>query len=113
MRVGSTPVQEALGRLEEIGSRAAISARLERVFLLIRAHLIAYQGHFEAARGFSARATALADEYGLDSAHAHFVVGHVEVLAGDPAAAERELRTVCEHYEAASSTRPSASAVRR
>jgi class 3 adenylate cyclase/tetratricopeptide (TPR) repeat protein len=99
MRVGPTPVGEALHRLEELGSRAAINARLEEVILTGRAHLVATQGHFDDARAFSAQAIAFAEEHGLDGSHARFVAGHVELLAGDFAAAEQRLRSVCEHYE--------------
>ena len=99
MRVGPTPVQEALRRLEDLGSRAAINGRLEMAFLLARAHLTATQGHFDAARGLASQARALGEEHGLDITHAHFVAGHVELFAGDAVRAERELRMVCEHYE--------------
>jgi class 3 adenylate cyclase/tetratricopeptide (TPR) repeat protein len=99
MRVGPTPVGAALQWLDELGSSAAISARIELVVLALRAHLFAYQGQFDTARGFAARARALTEEHGLDSSHARFVAGRVELLAGDAAAAERELRSVCQHYE--------------
>jgi tetratricopeptide (TPR) repeat protein len=99
MRVGPTPVEEALRRLEEIGSRVAVNGRLQAEILIARAHLVATQGQLDAARGFASQARALAEEHGLDDSHARFVVGDVERLAGDAAAAERELRAVCEHYE--------------
>ncbi|HEU5010385.1 MAG TPA: AAA family ATPase [Gaiellaceae bacterium] len=99
MRVGPTPVDEALRRLEEIGSSAAISARLEMVMLVLRAHLVAAQGHFDASRGFTSQALALAEEHGLEGSHPRFVAGHVELLAGNAAAAEPKLRWVCEHDE--------------
>jgi tetratricopeptide (TPR) repeat protein len=99
MRVGPTSVQEALRWLEELGLRAAINGRLEMAFLLARAHLTATQGHFDTARGLASQARALGEEYGLDISHARFVAGHIELLAGDTAVAERELRMVCEHYE--------------
>jgi class 3 adenylate cyclase/tetratricopeptide (TPR) repeat protein len=99
MRVGPTPVEEGLRRLEEIGSRAAINGRLQVAVLGARAHLFAAQGHFDAGRGFASQARTLAQEHGLNDAHARFVAGYVELLAGDAAAAERELRSVCEHYE--------------
>ncbi len=94
MRVGPTPVQEALRRLEEFGSSAAINGKLEMAFLLARAQLIATQGQFDAARGLASRARALAEDHGLDISNARLVAGHVELLAGDAAVAERELRTV-------------------
>jgi tetratricopeptide (TPR) repeat protein len=99
MRVGPTPVEEALRRLGDFGSRAALNVRLEVVFQIMRAHLVAVQGDFDAARSFASQARALAQEHGLDGSHARFVAGDVERLAGDASAAERELRAVCEHYE--------------
>jgi class 3 adenylate cyclase/tetratricopeptide (TPR) repeat protein len=99
MRVGPTPVEEALQRLEELGSRAAMNVKLEEGILVSRAHLVAEQGHFDAARGLASQARALAEEHGLDSSHARYVFGQVELLAGDTAAAERELRSLCEHQE--------------
>lgn len=92
-------MEDALRRLEELGSRTALTVRLEVVFRTMRAHLLAVQGDFDAARVFASQAVALAEEHGLDGTHARFVVGNVERLAGDPAAAERELRAACEHYE--------------
>jgi class 3 adenylate cyclase/tetratricopeptide (TPR) repeat protein len=99
MRVGPTPVGDALRRLDEFGSGAAINRRLEVAFLIARAHLVAMQGHFEAARDFASQARALAEESGLDSSHARTAAGDVELLAGNAAAAERELHAVCEHLE--------------
>jgi tetratricopeptide (TPR) repeat protein len=98
MRVGPTPVGEALARLEELDSRAAINGRVEEAILIARAHLVATQGRFDAARGFASQATAVAAEHGLDDSHAGLVTGHIELLAGEPVTAERELRGVCEHY---------------
>ncbi len=102
MHRGPMPVDEALGRLEEIGSRAEIHRRLEVAVLLTRARLEAMQGRYDAARDGASRAKALADEYGfhglLDS-HARPTAGEVELLAGDPIAAEHELRAACEGTE--------------
>ncbi len=99
MRVGPTPVQEALRRMEELSSRAAINGRLEMVLLLARAQLVAALGRFDAARGLVSQARPLAEEHGLDSFQIRWTAGHVELLAGDAVAAERELRMTCEHYE--------------
>jgi class 3 adenylate cyclase/tetratricopeptide (TPR) repeat protein len=99
MRVGPTPAEDALGRLDEIEPLARGNPRLEEAVLSARAHLVAIQGDFEAARGLALQAVALAEEHGLESAHARLVKGQVEFLAGDSEAAERELRIVCEHYE--------------
>jgi predicted ATPase/class 3 adenylate cyclase len=99
MRVGPTPVEEALRRLEEIGSGAALNARIEQAILVARALLVATLGDFDTARGFVSRAQALVEEHGLDGSHQRFSAGRIELLAGDAAAAEHELRTVCAHYE--------------
>jgi class 3 adenylate cyclase/uncharacterized protein (DUF433 family) len=99
MRVGPTPVQEALRRMEELSSRAAINGRLGAAFLLSRARLVAALGRFDAARGLISQARALTEEHGLDPVHILWTAGHVELLAGDAVAAERELRIACEHYE--------------
>jgi class 3 adenylate cyclase/tetratricopeptide (TPR) repeat protein len=99
MRVGPTPVEEALRRLEELGERATISGKLEMELLSARAHFMATQGDFEAARGLASQARALGEELGLDVTHSGFVAGHVELFAGNAAGAEPEFRMVCEHYE--------------
>ena len=99
MRVGPTPVAEALQRLDELGSRAAINGRLEMAFVLARAHFVAVQGRFDEARSLVSQAMALAEEHGLDGVHAVFAAGYVELLAGDIAAAEQRLRIVCTRYE--------------
>jgi class 3 adenylate cyclase/tetratricopeptide (TPR) repeat protein len=99
MRVGPTPVDEALRRVEELSSGAAANTRLEEAFLLARAHFVAVQGDFDAARNFASQAQALAREHGLNDDHARTALGDIERLAGDGPAAERELRPLCEHYD--------------
>jgi class 3 adenylate cyclase/tetratricopeptide (TPR) repeat protein len=99
MRVGPTPADEALRRLDKIGSGAAVSARLELAVLGARAHLVAIQGDFDAARDLAERGRALAEEHGLEDSHAMFTTAFVEHLAGDAATAEGALRAVCEGYE--------------
>ena len=101
MRVGPTPVKEALRRLDELSSRAVINGRLAMGFLVARAHLTVTEGQFDAARRLTRQARALAEEQGLEVLHARFVAGHIELLAGNAALAERELRGVCEYYEQA------------
>jgi tetratricopeptide (TPR) repeat protein len=99
MRVGPTPAEEALRRLNEVEPLARVNARLEEAVLSARAHFVATLGDFEVARGLATRAIALAEEHGFEAGHARFVKGQVEFLAGNAEAAERELRIVCEHYE--------------
>jgi class 3 adenylate cyclase/tetratricopeptide (TPR) repeat protein len=99
MRVGPTPVQDALRRMDELSSRAAINGMLEMAFLVARARLVAALGRFDAARELASQARALGEEHGLEPFYVLWTAGHVELLAGDAVAAERELRMACEHYE--------------
>ena len=99
MRVGPTPVDEALRRVDELSSGAAANTRLEEAFLLARAHFVAVQGDFDAARNFASQAQALAREHGLNDDQGRTALGDIERLAGDGPAAERELRPLCEHYD--------------
>jgi class 3 adenylate cyclase/predicted ATPase len=99
---GSTPVEQALARVAEIRSRVGTNRRLERATLANRATLEAMLGRFDAARDLIGRARALAEELGLEAtlaAQAANGAGEIELLAGDPAAAERELRPACEALE--------------
>jgi class 3 adenylate cyclase/tetratricopeptide (TPR) repeat protein len=99
---GPTPVGEALERVEELRSRAGASRTLEVTVLRTRAELEAMQGRFDAARDLIAQAKALAEELGLEfmlSGRLALQAGTVELLAGDAAAAERELRPGCEALE--------------
>jgi class 3 adenylate cyclase/tetratricopeptide (TPR) repeat protein len=99
---GPTTVDEALERVEEIRGRAETNRRLQVTLLRTRAQLEAMQGRFDASRDLLARAKALAEELGLEVILASGVAhqaGYVELLAGDPAAAERALRPACEALE--------------
>jgi class 3 adenylate cyclase len=99
---GPTPVDQALERVEELRPRAQGNLRLEVDLLRARAQLEAMQGRFDPARELVAQAKALAEEVGLKLTLASGVAdqaGYVELLAGDAAAAERELRPACEALE--------------
>jgi class 3 adenylate cyclase/tetratricopeptide (TPR) repeat protein len=99
---GPTPVDVALERVEEIRSRGEANPTLEVTMLRTRAQLEAMQGRFDAARDLLAQAKALAEELGLEvtlAAGVALQAGYVELLAGDAAAAERELRPACEALE--------------
>jgi tetratricopeptide (TPR) repeat protein len=98
-RVGPTPAEEALRQIEELRSRAVVNARLDEAMLVARALLMAARGDFGSARVCASEARALAEEHGLDGTRAQFAQGCVELIAGDAAAAERDLRPVCEHFE--------------
>jgi tetratricopeptide (TPR) repeat protein len=99
--MGPTPVNEALGRVEEIRSRREANRRIEVALLRTRGQLEAMQGRFDVARDLIAQAKALAEELGLEfnitggAAQA----GIIELLAGDASGAERELRPACEALE--------------
>jgi len=99
--MGPTPVDEALERVEELRSRAQANRGLEVHVLRTEAHLEAMRGRFGAARDLIAQAKALAEELGLEVTLARIALqaGPVEVLAGDAAAAERELRPAFEALE--------------
>jgi tetratricopeptide (TPR) repeat protein len=99
---GPTPVVEALARLQEMGPRAEGNGRLEVSLLENRARLEAMRGRFNASRDILSRASALAMDHGLDVLQASRVAtsaAFVSLLAGDAAAAERELRPACETLE--------------
>lgn len=99
---GPTPVEIALVRVEDIQRRTEGARRLEIIVLRTRAHLEAMRGHFDTARELISRAKTMAKELGFEGLLAGGVLrsaGEIELLAGDPAAAERELRTACEMLE--------------
>ncbi|MBI2238955.1 MAG: hypothetical protein HYU54_10605 [Actinobacteria bacterium] len=101
--VDETPVLEALDRCEEFlqiagGDRVAEAS----VLILGKARLLAMGGRFTEARRDIARARAIFEELGLKLWLADAVAvgtAQVEFLAGDPEAAERELRRSCEALE--------------
>ena len=102
LRRGPTPADEALERLEEIGSRNEQSRALEAACLVSRAGLEAMLGRFDVARGLLEKATASAQELGrevLIDAHIRLTAADVELLAGEPEAAEDLLRLSCGRLE--------------
>jgi class 3 adenylate cyclase/tetratricopeptide (TPR) repeat protein len=99
---GPMPVDEALGRVEEIRSYVEANRSFEATLLRTRAQLEAMQGRFDTARDLIAQARALTRELGLELNLVSRIArpaAYVELLAGDAAAAERELRTACEELE--------------
>jgi class 3 adenylate cyclase/tetratricopeptide (TPR) repeat protein len=102
MHRGPMAVDEALARIEEFGSRAETNRRLEVVLLENRAQLEAMRARFDVARDQVARAKAVAEEHGLQvllDSHLRPAAGMVELLAGDPVAAEAVLRPASEGME--------------
>ena len=98
MRIGPTPTEEAISRVEEIGVRAEGNPRLQIALLLVRARFEAMRDCPDDARARISEANALADEHGLHS-QLDSSAGEVELIAGDPAAAESELRASCARLE--------------
>jgi class 3 adenylate cyclase/tetratricopeptide (TPR) repeat protein len=91
---GPTPAVEAIERCREIEQRSGGDRRTEGLVLCTRSQLEAMQGDFATARQLYARGRAALGEIGggLLAASTALDSSGVEMLAGDPAAAERELR---------------------
>ncbi|MEP6641663.1 MAG: adenylate/guanylate cyclase domain-containing protein, partial [Gaiellales bacterium] len=91
---GPTPAAEAIERCREIAQRSGGDRRTEGLVLCTRSQLEAMRGDFATARQLYAQARATLGEIGggLLAASTALDSSGVEMLAGDPAAAERELR---------------------
>jgi hypothetical protein len=94
MFFGPTPVHEALRRSEELRRELASNALAELALLRSIAGCYGQLGRFDEARRLTARVRELLLDRGFRMAAARvaFVRGPVELIAGDPVAAERELR---------------------
>jgi class 3 adenylate cyclase/tetratricopeptide (TPR) repeat protein len=104
LSMGPIPVAEALPQIDQIQSRARGNARLEMSVLYERARLETLQGRGDVARRGLVAAAALAADHGFEALGAGRVatcLGFVELVMGDPAAAERVVRPACESLEAA------------
>jgi class 3 adenylate cyclase/tetratricopeptide (TPR) repeat protein len=93
-RLGPLPVAEALLRCEHLLARAEGDRRAQAIILRANAYLRAMQGDFDTARLICAqsRATLLELGWNFDAALGSIESGPIEMLAGDPVAAETELR---------------------
>jgi class 3 adenylate cyclase/tetratricopeptide (TPR) repeat protein len=91
---GPTPVPMAIDRCEKLLAHGLANRQAEALVLAVLAHLRAMQGDFEEARELYTRARALFEELGLAVLAAWTSVrsSGVEMLAGDPARAEEDLR---------------------
>jgi class 3 adenylate cyclase/tetratricopeptide (TPR) repeat protein len=91
---GPMPVEQAISRCEQILEQAPGDLRARGIVQCSLAHLQAMQGHFEEARSLYTEARRTFQELGgtILAASTSLDSGRVELLAGDPAAAERELR---------------------
>jgi len=99
---GPMPVHAALARCAEFRLRSEPNARFKVTLLTTTAQLSAMDGQFNTARNMLAEAAAAAREHGLQvllDTSTRPAVGYVELLAGDPSAAERELRSACESLD--------------
>jgi class 3 adenylate cyclase/tetratricopeptide (TPR) repeat protein len=92
---GSTPVPEAIQRAGAILDRAAEAPIVQSTCLVCLAGLHAMSGRFENARDLLARGSAISKELGFRVWLAGFSLlsSEIEMLAEDPTAAERELRS--------------------
>jgi class 3 adenylate cyclase/tetratricopeptide (TPR) repeat protein len=91
---GPTPVPEAIERCESIVAEAREDRRTQGLVMSLLSGLRAMQGDFPAARDLYTRARLMLEEFGRSvvAASTSQQSCRVELLAGDPAAAERELR---------------------
>jgi tetratricopeptide (TPR) repeat protein len=91
---GPTPVGEAIARCKQTLEQAATNRKMQGFITLLSAPLYAMQGDFETARRLYRDARATFEEIGatLYDARTSIESSTVELLAGDPTAAERELR---------------------
>ena len=91
---GPTPVTEAIERCESIVAEAPEDRRTQGLVMSLLSGLRAMQGDFAAARDLYTRARLMLEEFGRSvvAASTSQQSCRVELLAGDPAAAERELR---------------------
>jgi tetratricopeptide (TPR) repeat protein len=99
---GPTPVAAARSRVEEIQAEVTPSGLLQVALLRVRGELEAMEGRLDAGRDLVLQARALATELGLNlllDASIPRVLAEIELLAGDPAAAEQVLRPACERLE--------------
>jgi class 3 adenylate cyclase len=98
---GPVHADEALRRCVEIRERARGDQRLDAGVLLAEAELLAMLGRFDGVREMIDDAEAILQDLGLTllALTAEEVRGAVEMLAGDPAAAERALQRTYEGLE--------------
>ncbi len=92
--LGQTPVPQAIERCEQLLEQAEGDRKSESLILAVLAHLEAMRGDAERARVLYRRSRATLEELGVKllAALTSLDSGWVEMIAGDPVAAERELR---------------------
>ena len=94
LRDGPTPVEDAIARCEEIVGAGLVDRQAEALVLCSLSYLEAMRANFVRARELYVKARAMFVEVGAAvlAAHTSLTSGRVELLAGDAAAAEVELR---------------------
>jgi tetratricopeptide (TPR) repeat protein len=98
---GPTRVEETIRMCDELIARSGGDHKVEAISLRALAHMHAMKGDFELARHEYRRASRMLEELGWTfiAALGSIVSGPVEMLAGDPVAAEIELRRDYETLE--------------
>ena len=98
---GPTPASDGLAFLESVRMRLEGNRKLDMAQLNVQARLEAMEGRFESARAAMARAATLAEGVLEVELYSHILVAaaDVELLAGDPAAAEQNARAACRRLE--------------
>ena len=93
-RLGPTPVEEAIKVTDELIARSGGERLAEAILLRTLGHLRAMRGEFATAREAYQRSRAMLEELGwtFQAALTSIDSGPIEMLAGDPVAAEAELR---------------------
>jgi tetratricopeptide (TPR) repeat protein len=94
LEYGPTPVPEAIRRCEELRDSVHDDAEVRAAIASTLAGLHAMQGDFDEARQLAEEGRVVYEELGLRYMRAarSLASGSIELLAGDPAAAVRELR---------------------
>ena len=98
---GPTPVPEAIALCGTLIAEDLADRQVQNLIVCKLALLHAMNGDFETAREMCVRGRAVLRDLGqgVRAASASLDLAAVELLAGDPAAAERELRPDCEMLE--------------
>ena len=99
--MGPRPVPDALRVCARIREEAPTDQSLEGIVCTIEGALTARLGRFDEARALTRRSEAIFRDLGLSLhlAGLHQYSAGIELLAGDPGAAERELRVGFDDYE--------------
>ena len=98
--LGPTPVLEGIRRCRDTLAREQDDLGLQAAVHEILSVLLAARGEFAEARDVLERARRAYQELGIGLRAGTMYVALVDWLAGEPAAAERELRRACEELEA-------------